>query len=380
MARTALAFLLLVSLLPLTSALPVTACKLRRASTRLDVALGFPRISNRMRASGNVTAAVLFVDFSDAPAARTPANFFSALAPAPLLYAAVSRGALNLSLMPFLRTLRMSRPATSYSFATFESHRAYLAEAASHAAAAGFNFSGLESVVVMAAPTPALSYGPAFCAAPGDGFTAGGVVFENAVASGDDFDTWGSKWLNHEMAHTLGLVDDYAFAGQGPEFGFTGMWSLMGDIAGRGPEFFGFERWGLGWLADTEVACVEPGSAGGAGETVTLAPLAGDAPTPPGAALLLLTPANATFAVAAELRIARGYDASLPKPGVLVYLVNTALDTGAGALRVAPLNTADGAKLTATLALGESLVVGGVRVAHEAAAPGGCAVVRISVA
>lgn len=345
--------------------LPPSKCKLPNRSPRDDVALGFPRIANRLISTGNVSLAVLFVDFSDAPATQTPAAFAAALAPAAAFYTAVSRGALALALAPRLAsTLRMPAPSTAYSFSTFDEQRAYLSAASAAAVGGGFNFSGFDSIVVMAAPTPALPDGPAFCAEPGKGFVAGGLYLENAVTSGNDFASWGSKWLNHELSHTFGLVDLYSFGGGGAQFQFTGQWGIMGDIAGAGPEFFGWERWLLGWIGDDSVACVGAGSA----QRFTLAPIeaaaAGSGRRGGGDTLLLVVPTGPTTAVAVELRAAVGYDARIPKPGLLVYTLDTAVATGEGPLRVLPLNSSDNAKLDATLAVGESLAFAGVRVTH----------------
>jgi M6 family metalloprotease-like protein len=340
--------------------LPPSACKLPNRSPRDDVALGFPRIANRLISTGNVSLAALFVDFSDAPAAQSPAAFAAALAPAGAFYAAASRGALALALAPRLAsTLRMPAPSTAYSFATFDQQRSYLRAASAAAVDAGYNFSGFDSIIVLAAPTPALPNGPAFCAEPGQGFSAGGLYLENAATSGDDFKYWGYKWLNHELSHTFGLVDLYSFGGS-PQFGFTGQWGIMGDIAGAAPEFFGWERWLLGWIGDDAVACVGAGS----GQRFALAPIEAAAGGRSGDLLLIVVPTGPTTAVAVEFRAAAGFDAAIPKPGLLVYTLDTAVATGEGPLRVLPLNASDNSKLDATLAVGESLVFAGVRVTH----------------
>ena len=367
-----------------SSALDPALCKLPNLSPRADVALGFPRLPYRLNPVGTRRWSILAVDFSDLPATRTPLQLLSQLAPAAAFYGAVSYARLSAELVLGVPgVVRMPLPSTAYSFATFDSHRSYLRNATGAACGAGWDPAGRwDSVVVMAAvATPALSFGPAFCAVPGEGYAAcaSGVVFLNSATSGNDFPAWGFKWFNHENSHTMGLVDLYAFEAGAGEFRYTGQWSLMGDIGGAAPEPFGWERWLLGWLLDAQVACLGAGEA-----SVALAPLSGGSGGgAPGAARLLVIPtasARNCTGIAVELRRPLGYDAGIPKGGLLVYALDTSLATGEGPLRVLNAEEADGAKLQAPLAVGESLVIGGVRIEHTSTDAHGNAVVSVSVA
>lgn len=171
--------------------LPPAACMLPNRSPAADVALGFPRIANRMRSTGAVNFSVIFVDFSDAPSPDAPSAIFARLQPAAQLYSNLSRGALTPVFSPLLTTLRMSRPSTAYDIRTEDGQRAYLVEASTLAIAAGWDFSRSDSIVAMAsAAARALPNGPAFCATPGGGFVASGRTFENAATSGFDFAHW----------------------------------------------------------------------------------------------------------------------------------------------------------------------------------------------
>ena len=356
-----------------SSSSDVSACRLPNKQSRGDVALGFPRIKNRMRATGLLNVSVLFVDFPDAPAERTPAQSLAILAPASAWYAQVSYGAMRLHFSPLLETLRMPLNASAYSFRTVGSQRHYLAEATALADRKhAWDFSSSDSVVVLATPLArALPNGPAFCATPGQGYVASGKTFENSVTSGADFDYWLHKWLNHEMGHTMALVDLYSYSG-GPEFGFTGDWSIMGNIAGAGGAFFGWERFLLGWMPEARVACVDE-----AGSTVLrLAALndaaLGDAPR------LVVVKVAATVAVCLEFRAATGLDANISQPGVLAYVVDTSVQSGHGPLRVLPLNSSDASMMSSTLARpGAAIEHLGVRV-QLVGFEGGEAVVNVS--
>ena len=121
---------------------------------------------------------------------------------------------------------------------------------------------------------------------------------------------------------------------------------------GWAQEWTGFERWQLSWLDGAQVLCVPSGT--------TLAHLALLVGT--GSQKLLLTPVSSTKAIAVESRRARGYDAQLTQPGLLVSLVDTQISTGSGAMRVLPEDDADVSKLTRTLKPGGSISHLGVTV------------------
>jgi hypothetical protein len=79
----------------LTVADALAACRLPAKFPQ--VSLGFPRVSNRLRSTGDVRVTALFVDFSDAVATRTPQDVFAILSPgAEQFYRAVSYGKMNL--------------------------------------------------------------------------------------------------------------------------------------------------------------------------------------------------------------------------------------------------------------------------------------------
>ena len=371
-----LQFILLLLLSSAAAPLPPQNCKLPNGpNAQSDVALGFPRIANRMRTTGLVNYSVLFVDFSDAPSPDSAATVFARLAPAaPNYYKELSRGAMQPLFSPLLTTLRMSKPSTSYNIQTEGGQRNYLTEATQLAISLhGWDFSSSDSVIAMASTAAtALPNGPAFCAEPGGGFVASGKTFENSVTSGHDFTHWGSSWFNHESGHTMGLVDLYTYHG-GAEFQFTGDWSLMGNIAGAGNEYFGWERWLLSWLNDTEILC-----AGATSEAVTLVPLESPTDTPDGSYRAAVSRTGMYTAVVAEARSASAHDSGIPQPGMLVYFMDTSLASGNGTLRVLPLNSS-GNMLRATLTAGKSITYDGVQVnVVSIGADGGAVITMVS--
>lgn len=332
----------------------LTACRL--PGPQFGIGLGFPRIAGRLPSTGDVRVKVLFVDFSDAVATRTPQEVFSIISPgAEQFYDAVSYGRMHLVFDPHDAWLRMSKPTTGYPWnpLTFAVQKGFIQEAAN--LATGVDFATSNAIVVMANPdTNAFPNGPAFTANPGDGVSVGGKVFDNGATSGADLTFWGSYWFNHEFGHTMSLVDLYDFTvSTNPEiFHYTGDFSMMGNIAGTAREYLAWERWLLGWITDDQVVCAQHGHT-----TATLGPVEAM-----GGTKLVVVPTGATTAVVVESRHALGYDGALPKAGLLVYAVDTSVATGHGTVKVLPIADGDVHKLTAPLGVAQSLGYAGVTV------------------
>ena len=335
---------------------PNAACRL--PSRTGSVSFGFPRSTTRLRPTGTVRATVLFVDFSDAPATRTPENVLNIIQPASGAYfSAQSYGAMSLVLEPQRRWLRMSKPSTQYGWpnnVTFAAQRALLQEAAD-LAAPFTDMTAADLLVVMTNPDAgAITFGPALVPNPGDGIRVPGrsTTIDNATNSGRDLSGWGGLWLSHEMGHLLSLPDLYDFAPPTPAQTnlHVGEWSIMGLISGRGAELTAFERWQLGWLADEQLVCAPVAAT----SLVVLSPIA-----QLGGTKAVLVPLTATSALVVESRRALGYDARLTQTGALVYLIDTQVANGRGTMRILPVDDADQSKLTRVLTPGQSVNIGG---------------------
>ncbi len=348
------------STLPITDSIkaanPLAEARLPDAETRGDVGVGFPRIENRLRTTGDVRFKVIFTDFSDAVATRKPQDVFDLISPgAERLYRAISYGRLNVSFDPVMQWLRLKKPSDAYGWKglSFAHHKVYIQEALDLAQAAGADFSTSDAVVVIANPD-ALNFanGPAFTARKGSGVTASGRTFENAATSGHDLLVWGHRWFNHEVGHTMGLADLYAYSGSTHRF--VGDFSLMGHIPGTAPEYFAWERWLLGWLDDNQVVAARHGST-----TVRLTPV-----ETAGGTKLIVIPTGKTTAVAVENRRSLGFDAKLARPGPLVYAIDTSIDSGQGPIKVLPLIDTGQRHLTAPLSVGQTLTFAGATVKY----------------
>ncbi len=333
-----------------------TPCRL--ASNGDVVGAGFPVNSYRMPSTGMVKVPVLFTDFPDAPATRTPENILSIISPgAPDFYRTVSYGLLDLQLVPYLQWLRMSKPSSEYDFTTYDGQLAYIQEAVT-LADPEVDFSDAASVYILANPdATSLTYGPAFTGAPDwGGFSADGTIIYNAATSGNDLEAWGYLWLNHEANHTMGLPDLYAYQYDTNNYAdlhrFVGDFDIMGFIGGKAPELLAFQRWQLGWLDDSQIVCQQV-----AETTTTLSPIE----TSYGVKAVIV-PTGPQTAVVIESRRPLGYDSNLFKSGALVYTVDTAIYSGEGIYNVLPVSSGDLYRDQSPLGPGESLTVGSVTI------------------
>lgn len=289
-----------------------------------QVGVGFPVPQPRLPALGTVRGTVLFVDFQDFTAQLTPQEVFAMVSPgAEQRFEAMSYGGMQLVLEPHLQWLRLSQDAADYGagLTSGGEHRAFIQEAVS-AADADVDFSETDVLIVLSAPNAAgVPYGPTWMGVPGFDIVADGNVITNGVTSGHDLLYWGSAWLNHELGHSMSLPDLYNF-GAGPP-GFTRPFSLMDLIDSSAPELMAWERWQLGWLDDSQVAC----DAIDADVSLTAIETAGGTK-----AAIVRT--SETRVLVAESRRALGYDALLGEEGVVVSVVDASIPSGSGPIQV----------------------------------------------
>jgi hypothetical protein len=106
-------------------------------------------------------------------------------------------------------------------------------------------------------------------------------------------------------------------------------------------------------VAAGQVFCAAPGTS-----EVVLTPIERAAGTK-----IAVIPTGPNAAVVVESGRAEGYDTNGSlTPGVLVYLIDTAIPSGSGPLKVLPINDADANKNTAALLPGGSVTLGSVTV------------------
>lgn len=343
-----------------------TNCKLPIADGRGGVAIGgFPRYVSRLASTGTVNVTILMVDFPDSPAASTVATSYAKVSGAKQFFSDMSYGNFDYDMSePANVWFRMPKASTEYSFADYQSHLAYVQDAVT-AADATVDFSTTDSLVIIQNPeTTGISpIGPSMALSAGDGVTADGHEMLNIVTSGNDITTHDYLWLNHEVIHTLGLVDLYSSNPASSNFydllPYTGGFSLMGLSSVPSmfaPSLTAWERWVLSWLEDSQVKCVNPRKDG---KITTLITPINDV----GGMKAVIVPVGTTKVVVIESRRAQGVDANLSKTGALVYTVDSSIQSGRGPLKVFPAGgSTDPWFANSPRAAGESITVEGVKV------------------
>ncbi|WP_419551554.1 cell wall-binding repeat-containing protein [Candidatus Poriferisodalis sp.] len=333
---------------------------------------GFP-LPGLVPTAGAVRVAVLFMDFADAPAEHTTQEEAElGLSRAETYLEAVGYGKIDIEFVPLHRWLRAAEDSEVYIGPT-PFGPALVGTASAHAVAladAEFDFSTVDLVLTV---FPGTHFG--------GGNALGSVTADEVEVTTTRVNTkpldepgelqdWGYVGA-HEIAHNLGLLDMYPYDDEVhelPEIDSDNVWvfvdvGLMGlqshfmtelederlrhtwripdgtegssfATSLRSREMLAWSRWQLGWLADSQVSCITEDIA-----TVRLGPVA----APRDWSAMAAVPLNGHEMIVVESRRQLGYDAprsftapdgastefpTLITAGVLVYTVDTLLDTG----------------------------------------------------
>jgi M6 family metalloprotease-like protein len=295
----------------------------------------------------------LFVDFPDAPTPRYPGPaeiFKNSIPDAEKYLEAMSYGTLDLTFRPLLKWLRMPQ-SVSLLYGDFDLgmnksdlgmaiSRFSLVDDAIGLADPEFDFGDIDSVVVIATPEADSIKSGISQLSPDWDFYADGQTIGNVISLGSGGRSdWVSGLIAHELGHNLGLPDLYDESvekdseGNLPYeevAGFVGAFGIMGGITNwsTANEMFAWSRWQLGWLRDTQVACITSFPT-----SVQLTPLA-----IPGGIKAVVVPLTETTALVVESRGRLGYDFRLRKEGVLIYKVDTSVPSGEGPIVVGSIS------------------------------------------
>lgn len=158
----------------------------------------------------------------------------------------------------------------------------------------------------------------------------------------------------------MGLVDLYAStssnsANKYDGFRYTGEFSFMGlsSYESNSPSLLAFERWNLGWIEDSQVECMNKSQL-----TKLITPVQVN-----GGTKAIVIPISRTKAVVIESRRALGIDKALSKSGALVYVVDSAIQSGLGPVKVFPSDLVNDPRyLKAPRTIGESVTVEGITI------------------
>ncbi|GAA1583114.1 M6 family metalloprotease domain-containing protein [Streptomyces globosus] len=298
---------------------------------------GLPTPAGYSRSTGEVRALNLMIDFPDAKGEGTAldrmAEFFPQTSD---WFRTSSYGRLTYRPeAPVKSWLRMPMPFAAYGIgrgSPYEPGYRQLVEHIVSAADPEVDFSRYDLVNILVTPNAGPSALDTVLSVTfsgnGDAPVADGVPLANTsfVYSRQDdgsgtYRETGYRVLPHENGHVFGLPDLYTADGGGA----VGHWDIMSEDWGSNNDLLGWHKWKLGWLDGSQISCAsKPGTS-----DHVLAPLAVE-----GGTKLAFVPLSATTGYAVEVRTQAGNDETVCKPGVLVYKVDSEVDTGRGPVTV----------------------------------------------
>lgn len=310
-----------------------------------------------LRSLGVSRAKVIFVDFSDAPAGTlTPAGITAGWMTSGVRWLRTSSyGKFNVQLDPHPTWIRMPRPSASYGFpgVGYDLHKVYIADALA-AADATADFSQADVVYIVPAPGAAIPQSPTFRGLPVE-FPLDGRNMHRVVTFGMDGYRFGRTTLPHETGHLLGLPDLYASGGTDLHR-YVGSWDVMGNIF-QPTDYFAWHRLKLGWLTPGQFTCATSTGT----TTATLTPLGGT-----GGKKAIFVKTGPYTALIAENRQRVGNDRGICDAGILVYKVDSRIETMHGPIKVLTGTLGHGcgygSRSDAPLHVGQRATIGGTTV------------------
>jgi M6 family metalloprotease-like protein len=325
--------------------LPIENCKLASGDFGKRTS-SFPISDyNQSNTAGKIRIALIFVDFPDAVANADAESYFNKISTkVSAVYREMSYGQLTVEFVRVPGWIRMSKESLKYNVMqnakSYESSVRYVNEALT-IADRSVDMTGVTSVAVFAVESAPGVAGDYKWGLDEPLITGEGSKITSLIVTGGQW--WLTNWeplvVAHEFGHVLGLQDLYS-KNEDDRSPFVGDFDLMSNASedSAAPSLLGWDRWRLGWISDASVVCVKPT----AENRITLSPLQTGKGT-----LLAVVPLSATRALVMESRHPIGIDSKLATSGVLVYIVDTSIDTTEGPMRVqlAPNATLDDALL-----------------------------------
>ncbi|MBT2545442.1 M6 family metalloprotease domain-containing protein [Streptomyces sp. ISL-44] len=306
---------------------------------------GLPTPPGYARSTGEVKALNLMIDFPDAKGEGTALDRLAEFFPQTSnWFRTSSYGRLSYRAEAPIRTwLRMPMPFAAYGIergSAYEPGYRQLVEHIAKVADSEVDFSKYDLINILITPNAGPSALDTVLSVTfsgnGEAPVADGAPLANTsfVYSRQDdgsgtYRETGYRVLPHENGHIFGLPDLYTSDGGNT----VGHWDIMSEDWGSNNDLLGWHKWKLGWLDSTQISCA---SKSGASDHV-LSPLAVS-----GGTKLAFVPVSESAGYAVEVRTQAGNDESVCKPGVLIYKVDSDVDTGRGPVTVSDSTSTSG--------------------------------------
>lgn len=353
-----------------TSALdfkPTSACQLIDQVTTVrtingpDISAGFPRVNWRLPSTGRIRALIVPIDFDDVVGVDNVRSYVEPITNQIRdFYLKQSYGRLTTDFEVTPNWIRAPFPVSDYYGSTPQSSNpgAYADEIIKLTDAL-IDYAQYDAVFFivpkqMTEAKMAGAVGITRLILTRNGYIANGAIMA-ALAPHEAGNEW--KVMSHEMGHGFGLYDeDLEHSSQS-----LGSWGIMADSWSKvALEHHGWDRYLLGWLSESQTACLPRSTLTASGITVKLDPLVRQNTE----TKVAMVPLSASKILVMESRKNEGYDhLESGREGVLVYTVDMKLGQLKGGYQTQRrLGSTDPWFHDAALRTGDSLTIDGVTV------------------
>ena len=311
---------------------PASACQLTDQVTPIrtinnpDISAGFPRVKWRLPAYGHIRALIIPVDFNDVNGTDNVPDFITPIANNVRdFYLSQSYGRLSIDFDVLPTWLRAPFPVSDYFGATPQaSNPDGYARAIIKLTDALIDYGQYDTVYFVVPKQMPFTKMAGTVGITHPIWTRTGYITNGAIITADAYlpqNGVGADWkvIAHESGHTFGLYDeDLEHSSQ-----TLGSWSLMANSwSANAIENNGWDRYLLGWLSDSQTACLPRSDLNAAGTTVKLNPLERQNSE----TKVAMVPLSASKILVMESRKSEGYDhIATGREGVLVYTVDMKL-------------------------------------------------------
>jgi M6 family metalloprotease-like protein len=344
---------------------PTSACQILDQSNSQNMSNAFPRGTGRLTNHGVVRALIIPVAFTDLPGNGSPAEIYKEMARGTAdFYYKQSRKTVRFEFSTLKDFIQLGVPVGKFNLGTYNGGDAgALFSAGIKAVDENVNFSDFDVVYVMPPSTIAMNqiaYGPAF---PNNVDSNSFLSNEGAILNGTigGADAWQNiegaqwKWMAHETGHLYGLFDWYTLDGSNP----YGPWDLMSlNWSTEAIEFNAWNRYIQDWLDDSQIQCQSKSDLSSAKE-FTIEAIATDSNQPKA----VMVKISDTKILVLEVRATAGLDRlSDQQSGVLVYTVDSRIESIKGMSKVYTTPGSSSDLRDAPLQTGEEITVEGITI------------------
>jgi M6 family metalloprotease-like protein len=339
-----------LNVLPSSGAEPIsfTDCKIPQVDQDQVLRIGWPKAPNLIKPLGSPRFLVVGVDFRDAPMNAYEASRIEEVLQLKKVterYDFVSNGKFSPKFEVFPQWVRMPFDSQNYGSSLNqieviqgEWNTHLLVHDLENLLDESISFLPYQGIIAFVSGGQALSGRAGYATVLDNDLDSVKYGINNYIVVGRDWEneprveTW--KVIVHEINHLIGIPDLYLYESDGYWQGKSpGPFGLQAFLFQSTSDSLGWNRWLNGWIPDSQVLCITNGQ-GLIGKV--LSPPSDNNETDPQLVIFRLSNSQA---LVIESLSASGYDAQTLTTSLLVYVVDSSINTGYGPIRLVPRRT-----------------------------------------